>query len=99
MTEFKMGDIVFVKEKEKPIPYADREIHRTHKEFFGKVTEIDTTKSKPIIGVTFGKGYYSYLWYYYPEELGLASELKNMTLEEFSNKFGVTVNATYKEEQ
>ena len=34
-------------------------------------------------------------WAYNSNELSLASDVKDMTLEEFSNKYLVCVNATY----
>lgn len=86
----KVGDKVFVSNPD--LEYEAEYGVRKHHQFFGRVTEIDNATPKPIIGVEFEKGTEKF---YYAEELSLASELKNMTLENFEDKFNVCVNATY----
>lgn len=92
---FKVGDIVFVSN-----PDTDYEVKnfvkRTHKEFFGEVTEVETHENGTTVEVTFNN--YD-VWYYSPEELSLATDLENMTLKEFSEKFGLVVNAVYLPEE
>ena len=65
---------------------------RTHRNFFGKVIEVVKTKPYDCITVDFGN---NEEWAYNANELSLAKELKDMTLEEFSNKYLVCINATY----
>ena len=65
---------------------------RTHRNFFGKVIEVVKTKPYDCITVDFGN---NEEWPYNANELSLAKELKDMTLEEFSNKYLVCINATY----
>ena len=90
--EFKIGDIVFVSnpDTEYEAEYGDR----YHPCFFGKVTEVETYGNETTVEVTFNY-LGNYVWYYSPNELSLASEVKDMTLEEFSNKYLVQVNAVY----
>ena len=90
--EFKIGDIVFVSNPD--IEYEEEWCRREHNEFFGKVTEINTYGYEVCVEVTFNEDNWC-AWSYHPEELSLAIELKDMTLEEFSNKYGVCVNAVY----
>ena len=59
---------------------------------FWKVIEVVKTKPYDCITVDFGN---NEEWAYNANELSLAKELKDMTLEEFSNKYLVCINATY----
>ena len=92
MKEFKVGDTVFVSNPDEE--YEAEYGHRYHPCFFGKVTEIETYGEEISVEVTFDY-FGDYVWYYHPEELSHASEIKDMTLEKFSNTYGVCVNATY----
>lgn len=87
---FNVGDIVFVSSKD--IEYEEECGARYHKNFFGKVTEITNYVPEIVVEVDFGDGY---VWSFNDNELSLAKELKNMTLEDFSNKYGVIVNAQF----
>lgn len=90
MKDFKIGDIVFVSN---PDTEYEREWgERYHRDFFGKVTNIETYENEVSVEVEFENGNY---WYYHTEELSHANEIKSMTLEDFSNKFGVCVTAVY----
>ena len=90
MKEFKVGDIVFVSNPDEE--YEAEFGHRYHPCFFGEVTEVETYDGEIVVTVVFNY-FGKYEWYYHPEELSHASEVKDMTLEEFSNKYGVQVNA------
>ena len=90
MKHFEIGDIVFVSNPD--IEYEEEYGHRYHKNFFGKVTEIETYTDSIVVSVEFEN---DNEWAYNLEELSLANEVKDMTLEEFSNKYLVQVNAEY----
>ena len=92
MKQFKVGDIVFVSNPD--TEYEEEWCERWHKEFFGKVTEINTYGDEVCVEVTFNESNMC-AWSYHPEELSHANEIKDMTLEEFSNTYGLCVNATY----
>jgi len=89
-TDFKVGDIVYVKKYPDTDYKNETGIERHHSAFFGKVTEIDNERD--CIFVNFDN---RTEWCYSPEELGLATELKSLTLEEFERKFNVSIRATY----
>lgn len=80
------GDIVYVSNPD--LAYEEENGSRVHQNFFGKVTEIGTD----YVIVDFGN---DEEWAYSAEELSLAKELRHMTLEDFSNTFGLCVNGTY----
>ena len=82
----KVGDIVWVSNPD--VEYEKEYGYRAHAYFFGKVTEI----SGNCVNVDFNN---QDEWCYCAEELSLASTLKDMTLEEFSNRFGLAVNGVY----
>ena len=82
---FSEGDIVYVSDPD--LTYEKEYGERVHKNFFGKVIEVE-----PCITVDWGN---EEEWAYNPEELSLAKGLEHMTLEDFSNTFGVCVNATF----
>ena len=95
---FKIGDVVYVSNPDKL--YEESELpKRTHKSFFGKIVEIDEYSGFNAIGVEFFVTPNSYkdMWYYKDSELSLASDLNNMTLGEFIEKFGVDIYAEFKE--
>ena len=97
MKEFKVGDIVFVSNPD--TEYEENECAREHKNFFGTVTEVITCEDKTCVTVLFDDNMILPTeWTYLSEELSLASELKDMTLEEFTNKYNVMVNATLRKE-
>ena len=89
MKEFKVGDIVFVSNPDEE--YEAEYGHRYHPCFFGKVIDVETYGNEIVVTVEFDY-FGKYEWSYNSEELSLASEIKDMTLEEFSNKYGVQVN-------
>lgn len=89
MKKFKVGDIVFVSNPD--TDYEEKYGHRFHKNFFGKVIENEDYVETVVI-VEFER---DNDWAYLEEELSLASEIKDMTIEEFSNKYGVLVTAEY----
>ena len=94
---FKVGDKVFVSNPD--IEYEKNEFKREHKSFFGEVTEVESHPGFYSVGVKFPHlpvpGGYEVEWWYRDDELSLASELDNMTLGEFKNKYGVEVFAAY----
>lgn len=92
---FKIDDIVFVSNPDKA--YEEEWGAREHKAFFGRVTEVETFGTETVVTVEFPAmpNGASAEWSYNEEELSHASELKNMTLEDFSNRYGVSVNAEY----
>ena len=87
--KFKVGDIVFVSNPD--TDYEEEYGHRYHKNFFGKVIEVEDY-GETVVTVEFER---DNDWAYLEEELSLASEIKDMTIEEFSNRFGVLVTAEY----
>lgn len=92
---FKVGDIVYVSNPD--TEYEKEYGVRTHRSFFGKVTEVTEYESQTVVEVSFPStpNGYAMEWSYDENELSLASELKDLTLEEFSNKFGVSVLGEY----
>lgn len=88
MSRFNVGDVVWVSNPD--TDYENEYGTRTHRNFFGSITEIGVG----YVEVDFG---YGDCWAYAPEELSLSSDLKNMTLEEFSNTFGLVVNGVFVE--
>ena len=95
MKKFKVGDIVFVSDPDEcyEAEYGIRE----HRSFFGRVTEISECSDELCVTVKFPAtpNGYAAEGSYDGRELSLAEKLKDMTLEEFSNKYGVTVMAEY----
>ncbi len=92
---FKVGDIVYVSNPD--TEYEEEFGVRTHRSFFGKVTEVTEYENQTVVEVLFSStpNGCEMEWSYDEKELSLASELKDLTLEEFSNKFGVCVLAEY----
>lgn len=93
MNKFKVGDVVYVANPDRE--YESEYCSREHRNFFGIVTEINEYPKGISVGVKFNDYLDDVEWYYSPEELDHASSLKDMTLEEFSNTFGLCVNGTY----
>lgn len=96
MSKFKLNDIVYVANPDQQYE-EDSDYIRTHSSFFGKVSDMFETSSGTYVNVEFsGTAHGGCIeWCYHEDELGLASDLKNMTLEDFSNTFGVIVMAEY----
>lgn len=91
---FKVGDIVYTPEYPDTKYMEDYGINRHHTNFFGRVTGVATyLDGETVIVVDFGNRYEE--WAYSENELRPASDLKNMTLEETSNKFGLIINGAY----
>lgn len=92
-TEFKVGDIVFVRNNDDTEYKETYGVYREHQQFFGRIIEIDDQQDDDIpIGVMFDA---FTTWYYNPKELGYASELNNMTIKEVSDKYGIRIQGTY----
>ena len=92
---FKAGDIVFVSNPDKE--YEEQMGARNHNAFFGRVTDVDVYGNETVVEVAFPRTINGepVEWSYNAEELSYASELKNLTLEEFSNRYGLCVNGKY----
>lgn len=92
---FKVGDIVYTPEYPDTKYKKEHGIDRWHRSFFGRVTEVTTcSNGETVIEVNFDNDY-DITWTYLENELRPASDLKDMTLEEISNKFGLMINGTY----
>lgn len=72
---------------------------RVHMSFFGKVLETAAYGEETCVIVRFPAtpNGCEMEWAYEEGELSLAKDLKDLTLEEFSNRFGVSVLAEYLE--
>ena len=94
-SKFKVGDIVFVSNPD--LEYEKEYGIREHKSFFGRIIEVEEYTEEICVTVYFPitPNGCDMEWSYDAKELSLASELKDMTLEEFSNKYGVSVLAEY----
>lgn len=92
---FKLNDIIFVSNPD--IEYEREMGGWKHKAFFGCVTEVETFGTETVVTVEFPAmpNGASAECSYNEEELSHASELRNMTLEDFSNHYGVSVLAEY----
>ena len=87
---FKIGDIVYASNID--VEYEKEFCPRPREYVFGTVVEVTTyNDGETTVCVDFGDGN----WYYNDYELSPANDLKDMTLEEFSNKFGVFVNGMF----
>lgn len=89
---FKINDVVYVSNPD--IEYENTYGRRAHTNFFGKITEITEYENETCVEVDFGDGF---IWAYNSQELSLASELENLTLKEFSDRFHLRVNGTFLE--
>ena len=88
----KVGDTVYVANPDKE--YENKCGVREHKSFFGEVTQITSFQTRNAVKVRFHKtSIFSRKaeWWYGENELALASDLKKLTLEEISSRFGVTI--------
>ena len=92
---FNVGDIVFVSNPNQE--YEEEMGVREHKAFFCRITDIEEYGKETVVEVHFPNmpSGPAMDWTYNAEELSCASELKNLTLEEFSNRYGVSVLAEY----
>lgn len=87
---FKVGDIVYVSNPD--LAYEKEMFPRKHRNFFGRVVEVDNFGDENTYDVRFEDDVeFCYMDY----ELSLAKDLKDMTLEDFSDQFGVEVNAKF----
>lgn len=93
--KFKPGDIVF--ESNPDSAYEEEYGVREHGAFFGRVTEVNDYDGETTVEVHFPEmpNGTAMDWSYSAKELSHAGSLKNMTLEDFSNKYGVSVLAEY----
>lgn len=92
---FKVGDLVYVSNPD--TEYEEEYGVRYHKSFFGTVTEVIDFTNEVCVEVKFPQtpNGYEMEWAYNENELSLVSELKDLTIEELSNKFGLQVFAEY----
>lgn len=92
---FKVGDLVYVSNPD--TEYEEEYGVRFHKSFFGTVTEVTEFTNEICVEVKFPgtPNGYEMEWTYNASELSHASELKNLTIEELSNKFNLQVFAEY----
>lgn len=92
---FKAGDLVYVSNSD--TEYEKEYGERTHKSFFGTVLEVEEFAKETCVTVVFPATPNGCVmeWSYNANELSLAKELKDMTIEELSNKFGIQIFAEY----
>ena len=92
---FKVGDLVYVSNPD--TDYEEEYCERYHNSFFGTVTEVTDFTNNVCVKVKFPStpNGCEMEWAYYADELSLASELKDLTIEELSNKFGLQIFAEY----
>lgn len=91
----KVGDLVYVSNPD--TKYEKEYGVRFHKSFFGTVTEVTDYGNEICVEVKFPatpKGC-EMEWTYNANELSLAKELKDMTIEKLSNKFNLQIFAEY----
>ena len=95
---FKVGDVVFVSNRD--TDYEKKNfIVRDHMSFFGTVTEVEERPGFQTVGVKFPAtpNGYEIEWYYLDTELSHIEDIKDMTIEEFCNKYNVSILAEYLE--
>ena len=91
---FVPGDVVYVSNPDKD--YEEEYGSREHKSFFGTVMDVILHDSETYVEVNFPTVPNEYtVWCYSAKELSPAAELRNLTLEELENRFGVQVFAKY----
>lgn len=92
---FKVGDLVYVSNPD--TEYEEKYGIRFHKSFFGTVTEVTDYGNEIYVEVKFPAtpNGCKIEWAYNANELSLAKELKDMTIEKLSNKFNLQVFAEY----
>lgn len=93
--KFKPGDVVFVSDPD--TAYEAEYGIREHRAFFGRVTEVNDFGGETTVEVHFPEmpNGDAMDWSYSADELSHASSLKDMTLEGFSDRYGVSVLAEY----
>ena len=92
---FKVGDLVYVSNPD--TEYEKEYGERTHRSFFGTVTDVTEYTDEICVEVKFPAtpNGCAMEWSYVANELSLAKELKDMTIEELSNKFNLQIFAEY----
>ena len=92
---FKVGDLVYVSNPD--TEYEKEYGERTHKSFFGTVIEVTNYGDEICVVVKFPRtaNGCTMEWSYNANELSLAKELKDMNIEELSNKFNLQIFAEY----
>lgn len=92
---FKVGDLVYVSNSD--TEYEKKYGERTHKSFFGTVTDVTEYTDEICVEVKFPAtpNGCAMEWSYNANELSLAKEIKDMTIEELSNKFNLQIFAEY----
>lgn len=92
---FKIGDLVYVSNPD--IEYEKKHGERTHKSFFGTVLNVEEFTNETYVTVVFPTTNGGTMeWCYNANELSPAKELRDMTIEELSNKFNVQIIAEIK---
>ena len=91
----KVGDLVYVSNPD--TKYDEKYDVRFHKSFFGTVTKITDYGNEICVEVKFPAtpDGCEMEWTYNANELSLAKELKDMTIEKLSNKFNLQIFAEY----
>lgn len=92
---FKVGDLVYVSNPD--TEYEKEYGERVHKSFFGTVIDVIEYTDETCVIVKFPRtaNGCTLEWVYNANELSHAKELKNMTIEELSNKFNLQIFAEY----
>lgn len=92
---FKVGDLVYVSNPD--TEYEKEYGERTHRSFFGTVTDVTEYTDEICVEVKFPAtpNGCAMEWSYDANELSLAKKLKDMTIEELSNKFNLQIFAEY----
>ena len=92
---FKVGDLVYVSNPD--TEYEKEYGERTHKSFFGTVIDVTNYGDEIYVKVKFPAtpNGCAMKWAYNANELSLAKELKNMTVEELNNKFNLQIFAEH----
>lgn len=90
---FKVGDLVYVSNPD--TEYEKEYGERTHRSFFGTVTDVTEYTDEICVEVKFPAtpNGYEMEWTYDANELSLAKKLKDMTIEKLSNKFNLQIFA------
>lgn len=91
----KVGDLVYVSNPD--TKYEEKYDVRFHKSFFGTVTKVKDYGNEICVEVKFPAtpNGCEMEWTYNANELSLAKELKDMTVEKLSNKFNLQIFAEY----
>ena len=91
----KVGDSLYISNSD--TKYEEEYGVRFHKSFFGTVTEVTDYGNEICVEVKFPAtpNGCKIEWAYNANELSLAKELKDMTIEKLSNKFNLQIFAEY----